>query len=86
MLLTKQAMPIIDYWHYGINHIEDMLCTQLYNAIGKNISSNDLNDFVRSHNQNLFTDSYAPEPFCYAVRRTGCFPDGAISIEEKGYW
>eukprot|EP00551_Chaetoceros_affinis_P005336 CAMPEP_0203663768 /NCGR_PEP_ID=MMETSP0090-20130426/1297_1 /ASSEMBLY_ACC=CAM_ASM_001088 /TAXON_ID=426623 /ORGANISM="Chaetoceros affinis, Strain CCMP159" /LENGTH=452 /DNA_ID=CAMNT_0050526785 /DNA_START=271 /DNA_END=1626 /DNA_ORIENTATION=+ len=83
VLLAKHASSITTYWGESINHIEDMLCTQLYNAIGKNVTSNDLNDFVRYHNQKLFADSYAPEPFCYAIRRDGCFPDGAISIEEK---
>ncbi len=82
VLLTKHVSSIVDYWSDGINHLEDMLCTQLYNAIGKNLSSDDLNDFVRSHNQKLFVDTYAPEPFCHAVRRAGCFPDGTISIEE----
>mmetsp|Transcript_17663 Transcript_17663/g.26457 ORF Transcript_17663/g.26457 Transcript_17663/m.26457 type:complete len:962 (-) Transcript_17663:4036-6921(-) len=83
VLLAKHATSITTYWGDGINHIEDMLCTQLYNAIGKNVTSNDLNDFVRYHNQKIFADSYAPESFCYAVRRDGCFPDGAISIEEN---
>lgn len=83
VLLTRHAQSITNYWFNGINHIENMLCTQLYNAIGKNVSSTDLNEFVRSHNQKLFADSYAPEPFCYAIRRAGCFPDGTISIEEK---
>jgi len=83
VLLAKHATSITTYWGDAINHIEDMLCTQLYNAIGKNVTSKDLNDFVRYHNQKLFVDSYAPEPFCYAIRRDGCFPDGAISIEEQ---
>jgi len=83
VLLTKHVSSIAGLWLKGVDHIEDMLCTQLYNAIGKLVSSNDLDEFVRSNNQKLFLDSYAPEPFCYSIRRPGHFPDGMISIEEK---
>jgi hypothetical protein len=83
VLLTKHVSSIAGLWLKGVDHIEDMLCTQLYNAIGKLVSSNDLDEFVRSNNQKLFLDSYAPEPFCYAIRRPGHFPDGMISIEQE---
>ena len=49
ILLTKHASSIVEYYFSGINHIEDMLCTQLYNAIGKYVSDDDLDDFVRSY-------------------------------------
>ena len=73
---------IVDMWLHGINHIENMLYTQLYNAIGKHVKSKDLDEFLQSHNQRLFSESYAPEPFCYAIRRPHHDPDGIISIEQ----
>jgi len=83
VLLTSHIQQIAKLWHLGIDHIEDMLCTQLYNAIGKSVRSEDLFEYVRFHNQRLFSDTYAPEPFCYAIRRPDHFPDGIISMEEQ---
>ena len=82
VLLSKHACAINEIWSQGVNHIEDMLRTQLYNAIGKTVNSKDLDDFVRSYNQKIFADTYAPEPFCFAIRRPGHYPDGTVSIEE----
>jgi hypothetical protein len=84
VLLTDHASTITKLWAEGINYIEDMLCTQLYNAIGKHVNNDDLDEFVRSSNQKLFSDSYAPEPFCYAIRRPNHYPDGLVSIEKVG--
>lgn len=83
VLLNAHMKSISDLWQNGIIHIEDMLYKQLNDAIGKFINSKDLNEFVRFHNQRLFLDSYAPEPFCYAIRQQGHYPDGIISIEDK---
>jgi hypothetical protein len=80
--LTRHAASITEMWCDSINHIEDMLCTQLYNAVGKHITSNDVDEFVKSYNQKLFIETYAPEPFSYAIRRPNHYPDGEISIEE----
>ena len=82
-LLAKHSTSLVQNYFSGINHIEDMLCTQLYNAIGKHVSNDDLDEFVRSYNQKLFADSFTPESFCYAVRRPDHYPDGLISIEER---
>ena len=83
VLLTKHSTALAQYYFSGVNHIEDMLHTQLYNAIGKHVNNDDLDEFVRSYNQKLFADTYAPESFCYTVRRPGYFPDGLISIEKQ---
>ena len=82
-LLAKHSSSLVLSYFSGINHIEDMLCTQLYNAIGKHVTNDDLDEFVRSYNQKLFADTFAPESFCYAVRRPEHYPDGLISIEEQ---
>jgi len=83
VLLNAHMKSISDLWNNGILHIENMLYKQLFNAIGKSVDSKDLSEFVRSHNQRLFSDTYAPEPFCYAIRRYGQYPDGIISIEDE---
>jgi len=83
VLLNAHMKSISDLWQNGILHIEDMLYKQLNDVIGKFVNSKDLSEFVRFHNQRLFLDTYAPEPFCYAIRRQGHYPDGIISIEDK---
>jgi len=83
VLLNAHMKSISSLWQNGILHIETMLFEQLSDAIGKTVGSEDLNEFVRFHNQKLFSDTYAPEPFCHAIRRPGYYPDGIISIEDK---
>jgi len=83
VLLNDHMKSISSLWQNGIIHIENMLYKQLSDAIGKSVDSEDLNEFVRFHNQRLFSETYAPEPFCYAIRRPGHYPDGIISIEDK---
>mmetsp|Transcript_27972 Transcript_27972/g.34510 ORF Transcript_27972/g.34510 Transcript_27972/m.34510 type:complete len:939 (+) Transcript_27972:202-3018(+) len=81
-LLMDHLNSVVKLWAHGVDYIEDMLYTQLYNAIGKHIQSDDVNEYVKFRNQKIFSSTYAPEPFCYAIRRLGCSPDGLISIEE----
>uniref|UniRef100_A0A7S3QCG6 Uncharacterized protein n=1 Tax=Chaetoceros debilis TaxID=122233 RepID=A0A7S3QCG6_9STRA len=58
-----------------------MLLTQLKDAIGKRVKSSDLDDFIRFHNQRIFHEDFAPEPFCYSIRRPGFHPEGMLTIE-----
>mmetsp|Transcript_8015 Transcript_8015/g.11937 ORF Transcript_8015/g.11937 Transcript_8015/m.11937 type:complete len:574 (+) Transcript_8015:566-2287(+) len=58
-----------------------MLLTQLKDAIGKTVKSSDLDDFIRFHNERIFHEDFAPEPFCYSVRRPGFHPEGVVTIE-----
>ena len=63
-LLCKHLISIISIWNKSVNYIEDMLLTQLKDAIGKTVKSSDLDDFIRFHNQRIFHEDFAPEPFC----------------------
>eukprot|EP01083_Nonionella_stella_P221258 790672_1 len=80
-LLCKHVIAIISIWKTSVNYIEDMLMNQLKDAIGKTVKSSDLDDFIRFHNQRIFHEDFAPEPFCYSVRRPGFYPEGMLTIE-----
>mmetsp|Transcript_22172 Transcript_22172/g.52130 ORF Transcript_22172/g.52130 Transcript_22172/m.52130 type:complete len:986 (+) Transcript_22172:312-3269(+) len=60
-------------------YVEDMLKKQLVAAIGKEVTPDDIEQFVRFHNQKLLKK--IPKSFCYAIRRPGYFPEGTLSIE-----
>jgi len=80
-LLCKHLISIISIWYKSVHYIEDMLLTQLKDAIGKTVKSSDLDDFIRFHNQRIFHEDFAPESFCYSVRRPGFHPEGMLTIE-----
>jgi len=74
--LTQQCNDALDY-------MEHMLQQQLIKAIGKEVSSNDFDDFMRFYIPRFFHQNFAPRPFTYAIRRPNHFPDGILSIERK---
>ena len=84
VLKCKHLASICWHWTRSINLIEDMMSSQLYDAIGKKVTGKDIDEFVRVHNKRLFSDTYAPEDFCYSIRRPNQYPDGLLSIEESG--
>lgn len=63
----------------SIEYIEKMLEDQLVAAIGKRVTSADLDQFVRYHNAKML--SPAPKPFCHSIRRPNHYPEGILSIE-----
>lgn len=67
----------------SVDYIEDMLKKQLVAAIGKEVKSEDFYQFMRFQYQNkLCGEAHSPNPFCFAVRRPGYYPDGILSIEK----
>jgi len=80
LLHTKEiSVHFVD----GINYIENMLHKQLVAAIGKEIQPSDFEEFTHFHYNRFFAKNYCPQPFCYAIRRPGHYPDGTISIEKE---
>ena len=59
-----------------------MLEDQLTAAIGKRVTNDDLEEFVRFHNAKFLT--IPPKPFCHAIGRPNRFPYGVLSIESVG--
>lgn len=85
VLICSHIVSLCDIWAKSIDLIENMLRRQLYDAIGKNLDENDIEEFVRWHNKRFFSDDYAPKDFCYSIRRDSThFPDGLLSIKKRG--
>ena len=64
-----------------VQYVENMLERQLIAAIGKRVTSADLDKFVKFHNAKLLKP--APVPFCRPIRRPDHHPEGILSIEDK---
>ncbi|CAJ1960792.1 unnamed protein product [Cylindrotheca closterium] len=64
----------------AIDYIEDMLEKQLFAAIGKRVTTTDLEEFVRYHNSRFLQPP--PKPFCYSIGRPQHYPYGVISLEK----
>jgi hypothetical protein len=63
-LHTKQ---LVNQFNDGIRYIESMLEKQLVAAIGKTVKSNDLDKFMKYHNEKFL--NHCPQLFCYAIRQ-----------------
>eukprot|EP00534_Pseudo-nitzschia_fraudulenta_P008520 CAMPEP_0201150568 /NCGR_PEP_ID=MMETSP0851-20130426/11673_1 /ASSEMBLY_ACC=CAM_ASM_000631 /TAXON_ID=183588 /ORGANISM="Pseudo-nitzschia fraudulenta, Strain WWA7" /LENGTH=1014 /DNA_ID=CAMNT_0047427253 /DNA_START=66 /DNA_END=3110 /DNA_ORIENTATION=- len=81
-VFCRHVGQVLDRYHQSIQYIEFMLEEQLVAAIGKKVSSDDLDKFMRHHNQKILNPS--PNPFCHTIRRPEHYPDGILSIEENG--
>ncbi|EJK59016.1 hypothetical protein THAOC_20812 [Thalassiosira oceanica] len=66
---------------YGetMNYVESMMERQLVAAIGKRLTQDDLQTYVRYHDARLL--SPAPKPFSLSIRRPEHYPTGLVSIE-----
>jgi hypothetical protein len=76
-LLIGHLIDLSDQYTATMNYVESMLETQLVNAIGKRLTSNDLDKFVKYHNARLL--SPIPQPFSHAIRCPGHNP-GTLSL------
>ena len=81
VLLCNHTMKLIGQYQNSVDYVENMLKKQLIQAIGKEVSSNDFDKFMRFHNRKLLGPNYAPKPFTHAIRRPNAYPDGILSIE-----
>jgi hypothetical protein len=81
-LLCDHSEKLSQQYQYSMQYMEKMLEDQLITAIGKRVSTNDLEQFVRFHNAKFL--SLPPKPFCHAIGRPNHFPFGVLSIEGQG--
>ena len=71
-LICRDLMDLSDQYTDTLNYIESMMEMQLIAAIGKRLTSKDLDAFVKYHNARLLSPS--PLPFSHAVRRPEHYP------------
>ena len=68
----------------ALDHLEKMLYAQLRDAVGKELTPQDFESYMVSHERKLFKPCYRPAPLTYAVRRSAtAFPDGSLSLEDS---
>merc|ERR1719305_1669335 len=61
-----------------------MMYAQLRDAVGKELTPQDFEAYMVSHERKLFKPCYRPAPLTYAVRRSAtAFPDGSLSLEDS---
>ena len=65
----------------GVAHLEEMLRRQLVAALGKEVTPADFDKYMVYHDQRRYRPEFAPEPFCFAVRRPDHYPEGVVSLE-----
>jgi len=82
VLLCEHCANLIHQYVQSIEYLEKMLEDQLIKAIGKRVSTTDLEQFVRYHNGKFLNPP--PKPFCHAIGRPNHYPFGVLSIQSKG--
>lgn len=82
--MSAYAVGLAQYTSDSFEYVEHMLRQQLIQAIGKTIDQTDFAAYMKFHNTKLFKPTYAPLPFCFAIRRPEHYPEGTISIEAEG--
>ena len=84
-LLVTQLDSLVELWMGSVDVVEQMLYSQLEEAIGKRVTAKDFQDFIDYHAPTIFDDDddekLAPRPFAYTIRRGKNYPDGVLSLE-----
>jgi hypothetical protein len=80
-LLFDHSGHLSDILVKSLFYVEKMLRNQLIAAIGKEVNSEDLDNFLKYHNTKMLRP--VPRPFCHAIRRPEHFPEGVLTIESN---
>ena len=68
----------------GVEYVEDLLRKQVIAAVGKVLTADDFNTYMRTHGRRLFLPDFQPRPLCVSVRRSSQHtPEGLLRIEGK---
>jgi hypothetical protein len=78
-VLCSLSSNLVLAYGESLQYIERLLEAQLVAAIGKQVTSADLDQYVRHHNAKML--SPAPKAFCHSIRRPNHNPEGVLSIE-----
>jgi len=81
VLLCYHLMQLAEAYQDAVDYVEHLLKTQLVAAIGREIESKDLDEFMTYYHHKVLGPTYAPRPCTYAIRRPNHDPDGTFSIE-----
>ena len=79
--LATHARNTLAQFREAMDYVEELLRAQLVSAIGKSLTPDDFAVYMRHHAHKLFHPTYAPRPFCFAVRQPERSPEGTVAIE-----
>ena len=79
-VLCHHIQELVHQYISSMMYMEYLVEQQLIAAMGKKITSTDLDKFMVYHNAKLFRPS--PQPFCYSIRQPDHYPDGIVTIEK----
>jgi len=83
LITLLHIQQLCQHYKDAVDYIESLIREQLVSAIGKVVTPEDFNHYMRFHNTKLFRAEYAPRPFCHAIRRSPDHaPEGVLSIEQ----
>jgi len=80
-LLISHLVDLSNQYSETMTYIESMMENQLIAAIGKRLTPNDLDKFVKYHNAKLLCPQ--PQPFSHCIRQPKHYPVGLLSIESQ---
>ncbi|EJK73244.1 hypothetical protein THAOC_05139 [Thalassiosira oceanica] len=78
-VVFRNLLSLSIQYEATMDYVESMMERQLVAAIGKRLTQDDLQTYVRYHDARLL--SPAPEPFSLSIRQPEHYPTGLISIE-----
>jgi hypothetical protein len=81
--LSLHLRAVVDTGLAALEHVEQLLMRQLAAAIGKEVSLELVEEYMRFHYRRLLAAGVA-RPFFYDVKRPGFAPEGSLSIEPLG--
>lgn len=83
LLLFHHLNDVSRYLVSGVVNIDEMLIRQLYKAIGRHVTIEDIDEYMTFRNQQLFLPEFQPQPMIYAIRRSSSHsPEGVMSLEK----
>jgi hypothetical protein len=83
LVALLHAKQVIEHFSDAVDHVENMLRSQLVAAIGKEVTPVDFGAYMDFHHRKLVKEAYRPRPFSYAVRRPDHDPEGVLAIEAE---
>ncbi|KAL7479988.1 hypothetical protein ACHAW6_005701 [Cyclotella cf. meneghiniana] len=79
LLLSHHLVDLCSNYIESMTYVESLIESQLVSAIGKRLTSDDLESFTKFNNARLLSPS--PKPFSHAIRQPEHYPVGLLSIE-----
>ena len=83
VVFNYHCQSIVQYFIDGIQYIEEVLRRQILSVIGKELTPQDITEYMEYNNRRLFKDEYKPKLLSYCIRRPNHYPEGVLSVENN---